>query len=84
MAFAAAELAGPGGEVVGIDLHSARSLPSTTLVGQALSWLRETFTRAGVDPALGPRLWAVLQAAGLRPLGMIGVQPHSVKRAFDL
>jgi SAM-dependent methyltransferase len=58
------------------DLHSAGSLPSTPLVAQALSWLREVFTRTGIDPALGPRLWAVLQAAGLRPLGMIGVQPH--------
>ena len=58
------------------DLHSARSLPSTPLVAQALSWLREVFTRTGIDSALGPRLWAVLQAAGLRPLGMIGVQPH--------
>ena len=68
----------PGGVVAPIefDLHSARSLPSTPLAAQALSWLRETFTRAGVDPALGPGLWAVLQAAGLRPLGMIGVQPH--------
>ncbi len=67
-----------GGVVAPIefDLHSARSLPSTPLVGQALSWLREAFTRAGVDPALGPRLWTVLQAAGLQPLGMIGVQPH--------
>jgi hypothetical protein len=53
-----------------------RSLPSTPLDGQALSWLREAFTRVGVDPALGPGLWAVLQAAGLEPLGMIGVQPH--------
>ena len=58
------------------DLHSARSLPSTPLAGQALSWLREAFTRAGIDPALGPGLWAVLQAAGLQPSGMIGVQPH--------
>jgi SAM-dependent methyltransferase len=67
-----------GGVVAPIefDLPSARALPATPLVGQALSWVRETFTRAGVDPALGPRLWAVLQAAGLRPLGMIGVQPH--------
>ena len=24
----------------------------------------------------GRRLWAILQDAGLRPLGMIGVQPH--------
>ena len=67
-----------GGVVAPIefDLHSARSLPATPLVGQALSWLREAFTRAGIDPALGPRLWAVLQAAGLQPSGMIGVQPH--------
>ena len=59
----------PGGVVAPIefDLLSARSLPS---------WLREAFTRAGVDPALGPGLWAVLQAAGLQPSGMIGVQPH--------
>ena len=67
-----------GGVVAPIefDLKSARSLPSTPLVVQALSWLREVFTRAGVDPALGPRLWAVLRAAGLQPLGMVGVQPH--------
>ena len=67
-----------GGVVAPIefDLHSARSLPATPLVGQALSWLREAFTRAGINPALGPGLWAVLQAAGLQPSGMIGVQPH--------
>jgi SAM-dependent methyltransferase len=67
-----------GGVVAPIefDLHSARSLPATPLVGQALSWLGEAFTRAGIDPALGPGLWAVLQAAGLQPSGMIGVQPH--------
>ena len=67
-----------GGVVAPIefDLHSARSLPATPLVGQALSWLREAFIRAGIDPALGPGLWAVLQAAGLQPSGMIGVQPH--------
>jgi ubiquinone/menaquinone biosynthesis C-methylase UbiE len=67
-----------GGVVAPIefDLHSARSLPATPLVGQALSWLREAFTRAGIDLALGPGLWAVLQAAGLRPSGMMGVQPH--------
>ena len=68
----------PGGVIAPseFDLHSARSLPATPLVAQALSWLREAFARAHIDPALGPRLWAVLQAAGLPPLGMIGVQPH--------
>jgi SAM-dependent methyltransferase len=68
----------PGGVIAPIefDLHTARSLPPTPLVSQALSWLGETFTRAGIDPALGPGLWTVLQAAGLQPSGMIGVQPH--------
>ena len=67
-----------GGVVAPIefDLHSPRSLPATPLVGQALSWLREAFTPAGVDPALGPGLWAVLQAVGLQPPGRIGVQAH--------
>jgi len=58
------------------DLYSARSLPSTPLVTVALSWLREAFAAAHIDPALGPRLWGVLEAAGLQPRGMIGVQPH--------
>lgn len=67
-----------GGVVVPIefDLHSARSLPSTPLVTQALSWLVEAFAGAHIDPALGPRLWTVGLEAGLHPQGMIGVQPH--------
>lgn len=68
----------PGGVVVPIefDLSSARAVPQTPLVDQALSWLGEAFTRSGVEPALGPRLWTVLREAGLRPVGMLGVQPH--------
>jgi hypothetical protein len=58
------------------DLYSARSLPSTPLVTVALSWLRAAFAATHIDPALGPRLWGVLEAAGLQPRGMIGVQPH--------
>jgi SAM-dependent methyltransferase len=67
-----------GGVVVPIefDLSSARSLPSTPLVSQSLSWLSKAYARTGVEAALGPRLWAVLQDAGLRPIGMIGIQPH--------
>jgi SAM-dependent methyltransferase len=73
-----AALLRPGGLIVPIefDLHSARSIPASPLVGQALSWLSETFKGAGIDPALGPRLWAIHQEAGLHPVGMIGVQPH--------
>jgi SAM-dependent methyltransferase len=71
-------LLGSGGVVVPIefDLDSARSLPSTPLVGKALSWLHEAYARSSIAPALGPRLWTVLKEAGLRPMGMIGVQPH--------
>lgn len=73
-----AALLRPGGVVAPIefDLDSARALPPTSLVTQALSWLREAFTAAGIDPVLGPRLWTTLLDAGLRPQGMLGVQPH--------
>jgi hypothetical protein len=68
----------PGGVVAPIefDLGSARSLPATPLAHQLLAWLADTFQRAGIDPSRGARLWAVLRQAGLRPLGMVGVQPH--------
>jgi hypothetical protein len=36
----------------------------------------EAFAEAGIQPALGTRLWVILQEAGLRPLGMLGIQPH--------
>jgi SAM-dependent methyltransferase len=73
-----ATLLRPGGVVVPVefDLFSARSIPPTPLVAQALLWLKESFRRSGIEPALGPQLWTVVKEAGLRPLGMMGVQPH--------
>jgi ubiquinone/menaquinone biosynthesis C-methylase UbiE len=73
-----ASLLRSGGVVVPIefDLMSARSIPATPLAAQAVSWLIETFKRTAIDAALGPRLWAIQQEAGLRPTGMMGVQPH--------
>ena len=67
-----------GGLVVPIelDIPAARALPATSLVSQALAWVTEAFARAGIRPQLGTRLWAILEEAGLRPLGMLGVQPH--------
>jgi len=67
----------PGGLVVAIeeDLSTIRSLPQTPFGTQVKSWLVEAFTKAGM-PMAGPRLWAILQEAGLNPAGMIGVQPH--------
>jgi hypothetical protein len=66
-----------GGLVVPIehDIHATRPLPPTALVTRVVAWLTEAFGRNGI-PAIGPRLWGVLQEAGLRPLGMIGIQPH--------
>jgi SAM-dependent methyltransferase len=67
----------PGGLVVPIEAdHSTmRSLPERPFMSQVKSWLVEAFAKAGIV-MLGPRLWAILEEAGLRPLGMIGVQPH--------
>jgi SAM-dependent methyltransferase len=67
----------PGGLVVPIeyDLSMSRSLPENAFFTQVNSWLIEAFARAGLV-MLGPRLWAIVQEAGLRPVGMIGIQPH--------
>jgi SAM-dependent methyltransferase len=67
-----------GGLVVPIefDVPTSRALPASPLLSQAIDWIAETFTRAGIEPSLGARLWAVVREAGLRPLGMTGVQPH--------
>jgi SAM-dependent methyltransferase len=67
-----------GGLVVPIefDIPAARALPATPLASQALAWVVEAFARGGIQPALGTRLWAILREAGLRPLGMLGIQPH--------
>ncbi len=67
----------PGGLVVPVeeDLSTIRSLPETAFGTQVKSWLVEAFAKAGMS-MVGSRLWAILQEAGLRPLGMIGVQPH--------
>jgi ubiquinone/menaquinone biosynthesis C-methylase UbiE len=67
----------PGGLVVAIegDASLSRSLPETALGTQWKSWGLEAMARAGTEH-IGPRLWAVVEEAGLRPRGMIGIQPH--------
>src|SRR3984957_12151942 len=67
----------PGGLVAPIegDLSTWRSLPETALYTQMRSWTLEAFARAGMA-FNGQRLWAILEEAGLRPLGMIGIQVH--------
>jgi SAM-dependent methyltransferase len=67
-----------GGLVVPIefDVPTGRALPASPLVTQAIGWIAEAFAKGGIQPSLGARLWAVVREAGLRPLGMIGIQPH--------
>ena len=67
----------PGGLVVPIevDVSTIRWLPDTGFTTQIRSWLVESFAKAGIA-TLGPQLRAVVQEAGLRPLGTIGIQPH--------
>jgi hypothetical protein len=43
-------------------------------LNQWASWAPEVLVRAGIASNLGRRLWVILEEAGLRPLGMIGVQ----------
>jgi SAM-dependent methyltransferase len=68
----------PGGVVAPIEfeVQSARSIPPTPLVSDALLWISQAFERASIEAALGPRLRIVLQQAGLQPQGMIAIQPH--------
>ena len=67
----------PGGLVVPIevDVSTIRWLPETPFATQVRSWLVEAFAKAGIS-TLGPRLRTIVQEAGLRPLGTIGIQPH--------
>ena len=66
----------PGGLVVPIETDlTIRWLPETPYTTQVRSWMLEAAARAGVSGP-GPRLWSIVQEAGLRPLGMIGIQPH--------
>jgi len=58
------------------DLSTAWALPATPLASQAGAWLAEAFIKGGIQPSLGTRLWAIHREAGLRPRGMLGIQPH--------
>ncbi len=68
----------PGGKVVAIefDVRSCRSLPPVPLVDQLADVALRAFERAGANMSLGPQLWEIMTAAGLRPEGMVSVQPH--------
>jgi SAM-dependent methyltransferase len=68
----------PGGVIVAIepDLSPMYQEPEMPLLTQMKSWVAEAFARAGMPSNTARRLWAIAEEAGLRPLGMIGIQPH--------
>jgi SAM-dependent methyltransferase len=69
----------PGGLIVSVekDFAAAYSEPELPMYTQAISWINQAFALAGSPaPTMGRRLWAIAEGAGLRPLGMIGIQPH--------
>jgi SAM-dependent methyltransferase len=68
----------PGGIVAPIesDISRARMIPATRLASQALSWVKAACEQAGMEIALGPCLWQVIEQAGLTPTGMLAIQPY--------
>jgi SAM-dependent methyltransferase len=67
----------PGGVMIPIefDIATVRSTPEAVLVTKAFGWMADAFKRAEIDMSMGPRLWSMIEDAGLWPTGMIGVQP---------
>jgi SAM-dependent methyltransferase len=70
----------PGGLIVAqeADLSPTYTEPEVTMSTQLNSWANQAFDKAGIGAlgTLGRRLWAIAEQAGLRPLGMIGIQQH--------
>jgi SAM-dependent methyltransferase len=70
----------PGGLIVSVepDWAPAYSEPELPLYTKLMSWEKQALASVG-SPLLstGRRLWAIAEEAGLRPLGMIGIQPTS-------
>jgi ubiquinone/menaquinone biosynthesis C-methylase UbiE len=69
----------PGGLIVPVepDFTPAYTEPELPLYTQSLSWQNQALAKVESPlPSMGRRLWAIVEEAGLHPLGMIGVQPH--------
>jgi SAM-dependent methyltransferase len=65
----------PGGLVVPIEADTSPGWtePEIPVMTQWGSWMAEAMARAGMV-LIGRRLWAIEEEAGLRPLGMLGIQ----------
>ncbi|MGH9134361.1 MAG: class I SAM-dependent methyltransferase [Ilumatobacteraceae bacterium] len=67
-----------GGVMVAMEyeMNAAGSIPPLPLSSRGISWIIESFTRAGHDPALGARLDRVFDEAGMPGASMLGVQDY--------
>jgi SAM-dependent methyltransferase len=64
----------PGGIVAfqEMAIPTLRSVPEMPLLNLCCHWILETFTRVGMEPDMGGKLYAAFLQAGLPPPGMIG------------
>ncbi len=63
----------PGGVIafIEMDIRAATAVPKMPLFDQCLHFIAEVYTRVGLEPDMGSRLFATFRAAGLKPQ-MIG------------
>jgi SAM-dependent methyltransferase len=59
---------------VDYDFGGFRTLPPVELVSQVRRWLEAGFVYRGADPFVGMRLPVLLEQAGLRDIGSLGLQ----------
>ena len=59
----------PGGLVVfqELDMLPGKTVPPAAVVDDVRAWLLDTFARAGIELEMGPKLYAIFRAAGLKP-----------------
>lgn len=59
----------PGGVIafIEMDIRAATAVPKMPLFDRCLHYITEVYTRVGLEPDMGSRLFATFRAAGLKP-----------------
>src|SRR5262245_20933641 len=59
----------PGGVIafIEMDIRAATAVPKMALFDRCLHYITEVYTRVGLEPDMGSRLFATFRAAGLKP-----------------
>jgi ubiquinone/menaquinone biosynthesis C-methylase UbiE len=77
----------PGGILafMELDVGSSTTVPHMTLFDRAIGWIVETYTRVGIEPNMGSRLFGVFGKAGLEPtlIGRFRVEGGPDSRAYE-